>query len=128
VKSMGGMSTRQMFEASSSGGFELAIQLTESDPRLRSGFTAQILFKGGTLSNVITIPRQALFLKDGKRIVYVKSGNGYDQREVKIKSQSESRAAVEGLDAGSMVALIDPTAPRKSSASGSANGTIEGTP
>jgi HlyD family secretion protein len=128
VKSLGGMSVRQMFEASSSGGFEVAIQVTESDPRLRSGFTAQILFKGGSLSDVMTIPRQALFLKDGKRIVYVKSGNGYDQREVKIKSQSESRAAVGGVDAGSMVALIDPTAPRKTSAGSSANGSIEGTP
>jgi len=128
VKSLGGMSTRQMFEASSSGGFEVAIQMTESDQRLRSGFTAQILFKGGTQSNVLTIPRQALYLKDGKRIVYVKSTNGYDQREVKIKSQSESRAAVEGADAGSLVALIDPTAPRKASASGSANGSNEGTP
>ncbi len=128
VKSMGGMSVRPMWETSSSGGFEVAIQLTETDPRLRSGFTAQIVFKGGSLSNVITIPRQALFLKDGKRIVYFKAGNGYDQREVKIKSQSESRAVVEGVDAGSMVALIDPTAPRKASASSSANGSIEGTP
>jgi multidrug efflux pump subunit AcrA (membrane-fusion protein) len=128
VKSLGGMSTHQMFSASSSGGFEVAIQLTESDPHLRSGFTAQILFKGGSQSNVLTLPRQAIFLKDGKRIVYVKSGNGYDQREVKIKSQSESRAAVEGVDVGSMVALIDPTAPRKSTASSSANGSIEGTP
>jgi len=128
VKSLGGMSVRQMFEASSSGGFEVTIQLTGNDPRLRSGFTAQILFKGGSLSNVITIPRQSLFLKDGKRIVYVKSGNGYDQREVRIKSQSESRAAVEGVDEGSMVTLIDPTAPHKATASTSANGGIEGTP
>jgi HlyD family secretion protein len=128
VKSLGGMSVRQMFEASSSGGFEVAIQLSESDPRLHSGFTAQILFKGGSQSNVLNLPRQAIFLNDGKRIVYVKSANGYDQREVKIKSQSESRAAVEGVDAGSMVALIDPTAPRKSTAAGSANGSMEGTP
>jgi hypothetical protein len=128
VKSLGGMSVRQLFEASSSGGFEVTIQLTESDQRLRSGFTAKILFKGGGQSNVLTIPRQALFLKDGKRIVYVKSANGYEQREVKIKSQSESRAAVEGIDAGSMVALIDPTAPRKTTAASSANGGIEGTP
>jgi multidrug efflux pump subunit AcrA (membrane-fusion protein) len=128
VKSLGGMSVRQLFEASSSGGFEVTIQLTESDQRLRSGFTAKILFKGGGQSNVLTIPRQALFLKDGKRIVYVKSANGYEQREVKIKSQSESRAGVEGIDAGSMVALIDPTAPRKTTAASSANGGIEGTP
>ncbi len=128
VKSQGGVSTRPMWDASSSGGFEVTIQLTESDPRLRSGFTAQILFKGGSQSNVLTIPRLALFLKDGKRIVYVKSANGFDPREVTIKSQSESRAAVEGVDAGSLVALIDPTAPRKSTAPGSANGSIEGTP
>jgi multidrug efflux pump subunit AcrA (membrane-fusion protein) len=128
VKSLGGMSVRQLFEASSSGSFDVTIQLTESDQRLRSGFTAKILFKGGSQSNVLTIPRQALFLKDGKRIVYVKSANGYEQREVKIKSQSESRAAVEGIDAGSMVALIDPTAPRKTTAASSANGGIEGTP
>jgi multidrug resistance efflux pump len=128
VKSLGGMSTRQMFEASSSGGFDVTIQLAESDQRLRSGFTAVILFKGGSQSNVITLPRQAIFLKDGKRIVYIKSANGFDQREIKIKSQSESRAAVEGIDAGSMVALIDPTAPRKTTASSSANGGIEGTP
>ncbi len=128
VKSMGGMSVREMFSASSSGGFEVAIQLTESDARLRSGFTAQILFKGGSQSNVLTLPRLAIFLKDGKRIVYVKSGNGYDQREVKIKSESESRAAVEGVEEGSMAALIDPTAPRKSTAAGSASGSTEGTP
>jgi multidrug resistance efflux pump len=128
VKNLGGMSMRQMFEASSSGGFDVTIQLTESDQRLRSGFTAKILFKGGGQSNVLTIPRQALFLKDGRRIVYVKSANGYEQREVKIKSQSESRAAVEGIDVGSMVALIDPTAPRKTTAASSANGGIEGTP
>jgi HlyD family secretion protein len=128
VKNLGGISTHQFFEASTAGGFVVAIQLTENDPRLRSGFTAQILFKGGSQSNVITLPRQAVFLKDGKHIVYVKSANGYDQREVTIKSQSESRAAVEGVDAGSMVALIDPTAPRKSTSSGSANGSIEGTP
>jgi multidrug efflux pump subunit AcrA (membrane-fusion protein) len=128
VKSLGGMSTHQWYETSSSGGFEVAVQLTDNDPRLRSGFTAQLLFKGGSLSNVVIVPRQALFLKDGKRIVYVKAGNGYDQREVKIKNQSESRAAVEGVDAGSMVALIDPTAPRKTSAGSSASGSIEGNP
>ncbi|MGD0801173.1 MAG: HlyD family efflux transporter periplasmic adaptor subunit [Terracidiphilus sp.] len=128
VKSVGGMSTHQMFEASSSGGFEVLIQLTESDARLRSGFTAQILFKGGSQSNMLTIPRQALFLKDGKRVVFVKDGNGFDQREVKIQSQSESRAAVSGVEAGNMVAMIDPTAPRKTSAGSNTTGGSEGTP
>jgi multidrug efflux pump subunit AcrA (membrane-fusion protein) len=128
VKSVGGMSQRQFFSSSTNGNFEVSIQLAGEDPRLRSGFTAQITFHGGVKKNVIYLPRQALFLKDGKRIVYVKNGDSYDQREVKIQSQNESRAAVEGLPEGSRVALIDPTAPRKNTGSSSTSGSMEGKP
>jgi HlyD family secretion protein len=126
VKSVGGMSVRQFFSGNTSGNFEVSIQLTDSDPLLRSGFTGSIVFLGGEKKNVLYLPRQALFLKDGKRIVYVRKSSGYEQREVKIASQNESRAAIDGLDEGSKVALIDPTAPRKSngSASGSTGGTL----
>jgi multidrug efflux pump subunit AcrA (membrane-fusion protein) len=122
-----GSSARQFFQASSSGKFEVSIQLADTDPRLRSGFSARVVFLGGLRKDVLYVPRQALFMKDGKRIAYVKKGNGYEQREVKIQSQNESRAAIDGLDAGSKVALIDPTAPRKATA-GSAGSTPEGTP
>ena len=128
VKSVAGTSVRQFFSSSSNGKFEVAIQLADNDARLRSGFTAQIVFLGGTKKNVLYLPRQALFLKDGKRVVYVKKGNGYDQREVKIQMQNESRAAVEGVDEGSMVALVDPTAPRKTGSGSAAAGSMEGTP
>jgi len=77
---------------------------------------------------VLYLPRQALFLKDGKRIAYVKKGNGYEQREVKIQSQNESRAAIEGVDEGNIVALVDPTAPRKTGSGSAATGNMEGTP
>jgi multidrug efflux pump subunit AcrA (membrane-fusion protein) len=127
VKSVGGMSMPQFFSNNAGGNFEVSIQLADADTRLRSGFTAQIVFLGGTKKNVIYVPRQALFLKDGKRIVYVKKGSGYEQREVKIESQNESRAAIEGLQEGSKIALVDPTAPRKSSGN-SAGGNPEGTP
>ena len=127
VKSVGGMSVRQFFSSNSNGTFDVAIQLSHGDPRLRSGFTAQIDFLGGSKKNVLYLPRQALFLKDGKRIVYISKGNGYEQREVKIQSENESRAAVDGLEEGSRVALVDPTAPRKASGGGSAAGGLEGT-
>ena len=114
VKSVGGMSMRQFFGGDNGGSFEAGIELKESDPRLRSGFTAQIVFVGNSRANVLMVPLQALFLKDGKRIVYVKTAGGYDRREVGILSESESRAAIEGVSEGSRVAMIDPTAPRKS--------------
>jgi len=122
VKGVGGMSMRQFFEANSGGNFEVTIQLTDPDARLRSGFTAQILFVGESKKNVLYLPRQAIFLKDGKRVVYVSKGSGYDQRVVTVRSQSESRAEVDGVEEGTKVALIDPTAPRKTAAAASTEG------
>jgi HlyD family secretion protein len=128
VKSVGGASVREFFSASTNGTFEVSIQLADADPRLRSGFTAQIVFLAGTKKNVLYLPRQALFLKDGKRIVYIKKGNGYEQREVKIQSENESRAAIEGVEEGNIVALVDPTAPRKTGSGSAAAGSMGGTP
>jgi HlyD family secretion protein len=128
VKSVGGMTVRQFFTANSSGNFDVSIQLANQDPRLRSGFTAQIVFLGGVKKDVLYLPRVAIFLKDGKHIVYVKKGNGYEQREVKIQSQNESRAAVEGLEEGTFVAIADPTSPAKTTGYSAAAGGIGGTP
>jgi HlyD family secretion protein len=128
VKSVAGSSMRQFFQSNSAGSFEVAIQLNDADPRLRSGFTAQVLFNAGTRKNVLYLPRQAIFLKDGKRIVYVKKSSGYEQREVKIESENESRAAIDGVPAGLAVALIDPTAPRKSTSGSASSAGLGGTP
>ena len=128
VKNVGGMSMRQFFEANTGGGFDVSIQLANPDPRLRSGFTAQVVFHGGKQKNVLYIPRQAVFLKDGKPTVYSKKAGGYEQREVKILSETESRASIAGLEEGAQVALIDPTVPRKPTSADSATGNIGGTP
>lgn len=113
VKSVGGMSTRQFWESSTGGEFDISIQLANEDPRLRPGLTAQIVILGDKKKDVLYVPRQALFMKSGKRIVYQKSGQGFEQREVKILCENESRAAVEGLGPDEKVALLDPTAPKK---------------
>jgi hypothetical protein len=128
VKSVSGMSTRQFFEANSGGTFDVSIQLLDTDPRLRAGFTAEIVFLGGIKKDVIYIPRQAVFFKDGKRVVYAKKVGGYDQREVKIQSETESRAVISDLQEGTQIALIDPTVPRKAQANGPATAAPGATP
>lgn len=122
VKRVGGMSVPQFFSGAAAGNFSVSVQLDREDPRLRSGFTARIVFHGGAEKNVLYVPRVAIFLKDGKRIVYVKKGSGYEEREVKIESQNESRAVVNGLIAGDQVAMIDPTIPRKAAAGSASSG------
>jgi HlyD family secretion protein len=118
VKNVGGNSARMFWDDDTSSKFEITITLAGSDARLRPGMTAEILINGDAKKNVLYVPRQGLFLKDNKRIAYVKNGNSFDPREVKIVAQNESRAAIEGLGQGTEIALIDPTAPRKRTGAG----------
>ena len=113
VKTISGMSTRQFWEANTAGKFDITIQLSNEDPRLRPGLTAQIVVLGDKQKNLLYVPRLALFMRDGKRIVYLKNGRGFEQREVKVQYENESRVAIDGLNADDAVALLDPTAPRK---------------
>jgi HlyD family secretion protein len=128
VKTVGGMSMQSFFSSDSSHGFDVTIDLAAADPRLRPGLTAQIAFLGERKSNVLYVPRQALFMKDGKRIVYVRKTGSYQQREIKVQCVNESRAAIAGLEEGSEVALLDPTVPHKQTTAGSAAATVEGAP
>lgn len=128
VKSIGGVSARQFFDDDTAGTFSVSIQLSDGDARLRSGMTAQLLFLGDTRKDALSVPRQAIFLKDGKRIVYVRRGSSYERQEVTLQGETESRAIVSGgLTAGASVALVDPTIPRKPDAASSSSTPSGGT-
>jgi multidrug efflux pump subunit AcrA (membrane-fusion protein) len=126
VKMVGGMSMHSVFSSDSNHGFDVTIQLAETDARLRPGLTASVTFQGPLRKSVLSIPRQALFMKDGKRIVYVRDGSTFNQREVKVAGESESRAIISDLPAGTEIALLDPTVPRKAAHATSAG--MAGTP
>ncbi len=128
VKAVAGMAMQSFFNAQSAHSFEVTIQLVDPDPGLRPGLTAEIVFEGPHQSAVLSIPRQALFMKDGRRVVYVRAGSSYQQREVQIKSGSETRAIIDGLADGTEVALLDPTVPRKSGPTGSGSAGTMGAP
>jgi HlyD family secretion protein len=118
VKTVGGNNTRMFWEDDTSTKFEVTITLATTDPRMRPGLTAHLFINGDPQKDVLYVPRQALFLKENKRMVYVRKGNDFEPREVKIQAENESRAAIEGISAGTEIALVDPTAPRKTTNSG----------
>jgi multidrug efflux pump subunit AcrA (membrane-fusion protein) len=128
VKTVGGANARRFWEDDTSTKFEVSIKLSATDPRMRPGLTARIFINGDPRKDVLYVPRLALFLKEAKRVVYVRHGNSFDPREVKIQAENESRASIEGIAPGTEIALIDPTAPRKSSNSGSPSTGGGGTP
>ena len=128
VKIVGAGNTRMFWDDDSSSKFEVSIALVSSDPRMRPGLTAHIFINGDPRKNISYVPRQAVFLKDNKRIVYVRKGSNFDAREVKIQAENESRAAIEGINPGTEIALVDPTAPRKAAAAGTAAPGLGGAP
>jgi HlyD family secretion protein len=120
VKTVGGMAARNLWEDEQGGHFEVTVQLPPGlDPRLRAGFTVHLVIAGEARKDVLYVPLQAVFMNDNKRVVYVKNGRVFEAREVKVTIETESRAAVDGLNAGTEIALVNPTAARKSSAGSS---------
>jgi hypothetical protein len=128
VKTVGGANSRRFWEDDTSSKFEVSIKLAATDRRMRPGLTAHIFVNGDPRKNVLYAPRQALFLKENKRVVYVRHGNSFDAREVQIQAENESRSAIEGISAGTEIALVDPTAPKKTTSAASALGGAGGTP
>src|SRR5207249_4681241 len=57
VKSAGGMVQRAFWETDSLSKFDVAIQLTDADPSLRPGLTAEIVVLGSKNANTLYVPR-----------------------------------------------------------------------
>ena len=129
VKNVSGNNTRRFWDDDTSTKFEVTVTLASTDERMRPGLTAHVFINSDPRKNVLYVPRQAVFLKENKRVVYVRNGSNFDTHEVKIESENESRAAIEGINEGTEIALVDPTAPKKvSGSSASPAGSAGGAP
>ena len=53
--------------------FDASFRLDRSEPALRPGMTARVVIAGERLAGVQHLPRQVLFEKEGKPVVYVKT-------------------------------------------------------
>jgi len=77
---------------------------------LRPGLLADVEIIVEKIPNAIHIPAQAVFEKEGKPVVYVMKQDTFEPRVVKPLKRSESTMVIgEGLQAGEVVALADPT-------------------
>jgi HlyD family secretion protein len=76
---------------------------------LRPGLLADIEIIVEKLTNVVHIPAQAAFEKDGRLVTYVKKGDGFEERAVTPFKRAESVLVIaKGLEPGEVVALADP--------------------
>jgi len=82
---------------------------------LRPGLLADVEIQVEKLPDVIHVPAQAVFQKNGQFLVYVHGKNGkFEPRPVQLVKQSESMMVISsGVQPGEIVAMADPTASKK---------------
>jgi biotin carboxyl carrier protein len=103
--------------------FECKLSLDDPTPDLRPGMSVRIVVETGRLDGVIAIPAQALFERDGKPYVYVRTAQGFTPQDVKLVRRSESQVVVEGINDGQLVALANPDQKRQEKTNGSSSAT-----
>ena len=121
VQSVAGMAASPWFGGASQN-FSITLALDHPDPRLRPGFSAHVIIYGEHLKDALSIPQQAVFNMESKPEVYVETSGGFRPQGVKIRYLSEGTAIVEGLKAGTRVALVNPQESSAGSAKASAGG------
>jgi multidrug efflux pump subunit AcrA (membrane-fusion protein) len=62
------------------------------------------------LPDVIHVPAQAVFQKNGQYLVYVRKNGKFEARPIQLVKQSESMMVISnGVQAGEVVAMADPS-------------------
>jgi HlyD family secretion protein len=122
VGALSGLASRgNWFETSAVRQFDVTFALDKPDPRLLAGSSVRLVIDGRTVPNALQVPRQSVFEKNGKTFVYLKVGDRFERRDVKVTDSTESRAVVTGVNEGDVIAIIDPEVAAKRSKSSPAS-------
>lgn len=116
VASLAGLASRGGFFFEMTGParqFDAILRFDRADLDLKAGTSVQVVVAGTEIRNALHVPRQALFEKRGKPVVYVKAGERFEPHEVKVTHRTESRVVLEGVHEGDVVALVNPEEEKK---------------
>jgi len=121
IGQLSGLANRASFfeSASVTRLFDVTLQFDQPDPRLKAGVSVRVTLDGKELQGALHVPRQAVFDKNGKNFVFVKTGEHFEPHDVQVEQRTESRVVISGLTEGAEIALVDPTA--RTTGSGSPN-------
>lgn len=90
--------------------FDLKLAIEDRDSRLRPGMSATARVAVGTLSNVLLVPAESVFVVDGRPIVYRLAGSRFVPTVVSVIRRGRDQVALaSGAAAGERVSLKKPT-------------------
>jgi HlyD family secretion protein len=117
-----------IFETSAVRQFDITLDLDRPDPAMRAGSSLRLTIDGREIKDALHVPRQAVFEKAGKNYVFLQAGDRFERHDVKVVTATESRAVINGLHDGDVIALVDPdVALSRTRSSGGAGGALSGT-
>lgn len=110
VATVAGMADRGgFFRASTQREFDVTFKMAGTEAGADAGRTARVTIEGTPLQGVLSLPRQAIFDRDGTPTVFLANGGRFTPTPVKVVARTQSRVVVDGLTEGTLVALRDPT-------------------
>jgi multidrug efflux pump subunit AcrA (membrane-fusion protein) len=107
-KGIGGVAQNAFWEPQTIRQFSAAFALSSPSALLRPGMTARLVVDGERLTGVTHLPRQVLFEKEGKPVVYVREGTQFAPLAVQIVRVTENRVVLKDFPTDKDVALVNP--------------------
>ena len=89
--------------------FDLGLVLLDVDPRIRTGMTAVARIATERVPNVVLVPSESVFQKDGSPIVYKLDGSLFREQPIEISRRGKEQAVVtSGVEPGDRIATRKP--------------------
>ncbi|MGD0500217.1 MAG: efflux RND transporter periplasmic adaptor subunit [Bryobacteraceae bacterium] len=104
--------------------FQCRIALDQAGPELRPGMSSNLVITAEKLDNALWAPSQALFERDGRTYVYLKTPRGFTPRDATLVKRSESQIVLTGVNEGDELALSNPAEQNKPAPKQSATGAL----
>lgn len=90
--------------------FEVIVKITTQSEILKPGMTSSNKIIVNEIPDVVYVPFEAVFERDGEKIVYLQDGSGFEEQPVTLAEKGENYIVVtEGVKDGDVVALRDPS-------------------
>jgi len=90
--------------------FDVTIDVTEPDPRLRPGLSANATILIGELTDVTYVPVEGIFNEEGKTVAYIKRGRKPKRVMVECGAANDKFVVIKnGLQAGDKICLGQPS-------------------
>jgi len=90
--------------------FDLNLLLLEVDPAIRPGMTAVARIATERVPDVVLVPSETIFQRDGSPVVYKLDGVAFEERRVEVARRGREQAIVaSGIAPGDQIATRRPT-------------------